>query len=452
MKMTIAEAKEKLKVIKNALGWCNIGHFRGGYLYLNDVGDDGISYYGYAGEGVMRRWTQLVLKWEDLTDLDWDVMEKFITLKYPKDYKVTHERYLITFENIESKEKLSVNLKDKKFTKTYANGKERDIKYPHSFFKGMSGRVVAKQIPADDNFRKLVDIIINKYRLCSNMGTFLVRLFDNIHLETYVNAGIPFSSDITVPYNFFDKDVRDVLNKHNITYTRTVEAFFANNHDLGKSMLSFIKDEKDFASIFSQLARNMRDINILIENYNYDVKRLFEYCKERNWTTGRYNWNRNDLVNFIGDYARMADTVFPNGFEKYPKDIIDHHDGVSKLYEKEKIKYDDQKFVKYIDPKMEYSTKDFCIIYPKSTGDIQSEGRLLVHCVGSYVQRVINGQTTILFMRKKDEPDTPLVTVEVYDGRIHQARGKYNRGLEYDERVFLEEYAEKKHLLMPHRY
>jgi hypothetical protein len=95
---------------------------------------------------------------------------------------------------------------------------------------------------------------------------------------------------------------------------------------------------------------------------------------------------------------------------------------------------------------LEYENKDYAMIFPKSTGDIQEEGRILSHCVGSYVQTVIEGHCIIMFLRKKKEKKTPLVTVELRDNRIGQARGKYNRSLEYQEKLFLQEYAEKKRL------
>jgi len=449
MEMTLEELKTKLLIIKGVLGWARVGQYKNGNLYLSEITTDSISHWGYERNPTTQRndWKQFKTKWEDVTESELLMIEKFVNLKFPKEYEVKRDKFLIHFYNPESKETMSVNLKDKKFTKTYANGKERDIKYPHTFFKGMDGRVVATKIPADDNFKKLVETIIRKESACSNFGTFLVRLFDNIHLETYISANVEFDYNIKVPYSFFDKDVRTILNKNGMRYDQTVERFFSNNHDLGKSMLHFIKDEENFSSVFNAIAGNMRDINILIENYKYEVKALFNYAKERNWKSGRNRWDSRDLISFMCDYARMAEMVFPNGFDKYPKDIIDHHDGVTKLYQKEKIKFDDEKYKKLIDEKLEYKGKDFVMIFPKSTGDIQSEGRMLNHCVGSYVNTILNGHTIVLFLRKKDEPNTSLVTVEVRDKKIAQARGKFNRALLYDEKVFLEEYAEKKKLV-----
>ncbi len=449
MAMTTKQLKEKLLEMQNIFRWASIGRFRGGSLDLSEVDDVGVSYWSHVGEAPHRNWERVSVEWNNLTQQELEILENYIIRHFPKNYEVKRNSYLIDFKNVDSGETLSVNLKEKKFTKTYVNGKQRDIKYPHTFFRGMDGRAIATKIPADDTFKTLVDTIIRKESACSNMGTFLVRLLDNLHLETYISAGVKFDYNIKVGYDFFDKDVRVVLNKHRMDYNGTVEQFFSNNHDLGKSMLHFIQNEEKFSDTFYAIARNMRDINILVDNYKYDIKTLFSYCKERNWTSGRYQWNSRDLVSFLCDYARMAELVFPNGFEKYPKDIVDHHDGVTKLYDKEKIKFDDKKFAQLIDVKMEYEAKEktgLCVIYPKSTGDIQSEGRLLSHCVGSYVSYVLEGNSTILFVRNKQDKNTPLITIEVRNKAITQARGKFNRALSYDEKIFLQEYADKKKL------
>jgi hypothetical protein len=456
MEMTRKEIKEKMLKIKEVLGWTKVGKYKGTDLYLNDISEQAVAHWGYvkdeaSGRNVMK---QQKTTWDKLTDAEMEAFEAFIKLRFPKEYEVKRESYLISFKNPEINETLAVNLKDKKFTKTYKSGSQRDVKYPHSFFKGMDGRIVSTKIPSDDNFKKLVDTIIKKESSCSNFGTFLVRLFDNIHLETYISAKVPFDYNIRVGYDFFDKDVRAVLNKHEMKYDKVVEQFFANNHDLGKSMLHYIKDEKDFEGVFKSLAQNMRDVNILVENYKYDVGTLFKYCQDRKWQSGRNNWGNNrDLVSYMCDYARMAELVWPNGFDKYPPNIVEWHDGASKLYAKEKIKYNEVQYQKLIDDKLEYEQKGkedegFCIVYPKTTTEIQDEGRLLGHCVGSYVQYVLNKSSIIVFMRTKAERNTPLVTIEIKpaDKRISQSRGKFNRALTYDEKVFLEEYAEKKGL------
>ena len=37
----------------------------------------------------------------------------------------------------------------------------------------------------------------------------------------------------------------------------------------------------------------------------------------------------------------------------------------------------------------------------------------MCHCVGTYIDRVIEKRSVILFIRKKEEPDKPFVTMEL---------------------------------------
>ena len=48
------------------------------------------------------------------------------------------------------------------------------------------------------------------------------------------------------------------------------------------------------------------------------------------------------------------------------------------------------------------------------------------NCVASYIKNVINGNCHILFLRKKDNPTKALVTIEVRNNKIVQARRRLN--------------------------
>ena len=437
----IENIKTRLLELREALGWGYLGYFRGANISLYNITSEQIEYWDTT--------KYEKVKWDEMNASDLQSLEFILDKHYPKQFNVYREKYLINFKNENTNEILAVDLKNQKFLKTNAKGKSRVVKYPNTFFRGVDGRVVAMRIPSDDHFKKLVKTIIGKERHCRNMGTFLVRLMDNIHLETYISANVDFSPYIRVGYNFFDKDVRTLLEAKKMKYDESVERFFGNDHDISKSVLYHIKDRKDFKELFSYISYQIRDLMILIKDYGYDVKTLIEYCNKHNWSSRnavQNSWYYRDILSFLADYARMANLVFPNGFHKYPENLVEHHDGVSRLYQKEQIKFNDTLYRHTIDLAFEYKGKEFSIVYPKSTGDIQSEGRILSHCVGSYVDRVIKGHTRILFMRKNTEIGTPLVTVEVYDKRITQARGKYNRSLSYDEKIFLQEYAQKKKL------
>ena len=67
------------------------------------------------------------------------------------------------------------------------------------------------------------------------------------------------------------------------------------------------------------------------------------------------------------------------------------------------------------------------IVLPQSVDDIVAEGKALAHCVGGYAERHFKGQTTILFLRKTEEPDKPFYTMEINKtGKIQQCYGYRN--------------------------
>lgn len=62
---------------------------------------------------------------------------------------------------------------------------------------------------------------------------------------------------------------------------------------------------------------------------------------------------------------------------------------------------------------LEFEDKDYLIRLPVDKNEIVKEGMELHHCVGSYAERHETGDTTIMFLRKKSEPDRPFYTIEV---------------------------------------
>lgn len=76
-----------------------------------------------------------------------------------------------------------------------------------------------------------------------------------------------------------------------------------------------------------------------------------------------------------------------------------------------------------------YEDGEYSIRPAASAEEIVLEGRILHHCVGggSYLAKHDRGESAILFLRHRDSPDTPFVTVEMgEDARVIQWHGKNN--------------------------
>ncbi len=66
----------------------------------------------------------------------------------------------------------------------------------------------------------------------------------------------------------------------------------------------------------------------------------------------------------------------------------------------------------------------------ESTKELIAEGKMLIHCVGTYAEQYANGKTNIVFIRCADEPDKPFYTMEIGTrNEIVQVRGFKNCGM-----------------------
>ena len=82
-------------------------------------------------------------------------------------------------------------------------------------------------------------------------------------------------------------------------------------------------------------------------------------------------------------------------------------------------------------------TEQLLIRLPKCAHEIRKEGNTQHHCVATYMDRMVAGETCILFIRKKEEPDKSYYTVEVKDDEVIQVRGKYNVAPSEDVEEFM---------------
>lgn len=100
-------------------------------------------------------------------------------------------------------------------------------------------------------------------------------------------------------------------------------------------------------------------------------------------------------------------------------------------YELKKAEYDTNRLTnnyKAREKAWEFEYGDFTIVIPKEAKDIITEGQKMHHCVGGYVNYVMDGSTYICFVRRKDNPDTPYITCQVTPkGEIGQYFLAYDR-------------------------
>lgn len=94
-------------------------------------------------------------------------------------------------------------------------------------------------------------------------------------------------------------------------------------------------------------------------------------------------------------------------------------------------------------------TQNLVMLAPETGEEIISEGKILKHCVGGYVNRHARGDTIILFIRHKDKPKIPFFTIEVNPETLeiiqcHGYRNERDSGFKKPDEIkkFEKQYAE----------
>lgn len=177
----------------------------------------------------------------------------------------------------------------------------------------------------------------------------------------------------------------------------------------------------------------------LISTYNYNLKSLVEYIEY----LFRYEGldSTESIINELNDYARMSSTI-SNKYNKYPRNFLTTHRITCRNFNRIVKDYPEDVFKRRIDKSLEFEHGDYKIIYPECIQDIKDEAVSLQHCVASYIDGVIEGKRHIMFLRKADSLENSLVTLEIVNGEIVQARGLYNRNLNEKEQEVVDTYNE----------
>jgi hypothetical protein len=98
---------------------------------------------------------------------------------------------------------------------------------------------------------------------------------------------------------------------------------------------------------------------------------------------------------------------------------------------------------------MEYENQKYLIYQLQKGIDLFHEGRILSHCVFSYRYRCYKGASYIFSLRKLDETgkEVPQITIEIVNGEVFQARGKFNRSPTPEEQRIINAWSAANNLI-----
>ena len=151
-------------------------------------------------------------------------------------------------------------------------------------------------------------------------------------------------------------------------------------------------------------------------------ERFFDYISKQNTNANTY-LDYLKACQYLGLDMSEEKNRFPHDFKRWHDIRIDQY-ATAQAEANRKAKQElYEQFAriaeKYLPLEHDKKSAFICII-ARSPADLIHEGEVLHHCVGrmNYDQRFVREESLIFFIRTKEKPDTPLVTLE-YSPRSH---------------------------------
>lgn len=341
-------------------------------------------------------------------------------------------------------------------TKTAIGIKGKPVKDLRSQLSGISMNQVIENCD-DKKYAKFLNFVMraeSSYHEIWNIGTVLNRVPFYSRFEQLFSAGIDdiieAKNKRAFKYSINDipKSLLKLCREHSIKLTNDIIRFYKENPNAYCIAYKLDYLSLDYYDIYKiwKTSENMYDanaksyFNILVNEYRYNAKDLWLYIDRIK--TFEAIEDMVFLIRELYDYADMMRQL-SNKYDKYPRHLLTTHKIACRNYNRMKKEFSEELFRKRIKKEYECSFGEYVFIYPNSTQDIKDEAVSQNNCVASYIDKVIEGKCHILFLRKKNSPKESLVTIEVRNDQIVQAKRRFNDDVTEEQKEVIDKFNKK---------
>lgn len=322
----------------------------------------------------------------------------FTNLKTNKTY--TYDNYYNNIYNTGSEDALEIFMAEV-YTENLQDLKKTIYKYSYLW--------LAENYFKENNLVSLEHLIFIPLYFKSFDLLMKEKLFDLAFTTYNISASAKSFEDI---YKI-DKKYIPFIKDNNLTYQEV------------KLLKVYPKEDVETIKYFSEKIYLRESTIEIIDKCKIDLGYLRKYIDMQ-------SKEDEEIIYEYFDYVKFAHDLKLDLKDKkilYPNNLIEEHD---KLFLQVKTLKDPDinKKIKTISEFLNLNRyeDDKYIIYPASSiEDLVKESEMQHNCVRTYVDSVANHETEIYFLRKKENPKESFVTIEVHNGKVIQAKTKYNK-------------------------
>lgn len=309
---------------------------------------------------------------------------------------------------------------DTKYYDPYATLINRGViakipEYKYSAYQHYSGRDIISYLRIYERYPQTEYLLKNGLCAYAENITLLKKFSKD---KTFCKWFIRHRNELALPYG----------NTYNIT---TIREAYKTGWPL-KEVNHFLFAKKQF-----EREARFKPIRTLFPDWK--LQTYFDYSNKQNITDNLYLDYLN-ACNYLGVDMSKKQNLLPADFHKW-HDIRIQQYSEAKAIEKAKNKPELMKKFsevaeKYL-PLQHNKRSAFICVIPRSLADLIHEGEMLHHCVGrmNYDERFTREESLIFFVRTKEHPEKPLVTLE-YSLQTHKVLQCHaNRNAQPDEDI-----------------
>lgn len=186
--------------------------------------------------------------------------------------------------------------------------------------------------------------------------------------------------------------------------------------------------------------------DLFVRGHVEKTKRYLENLRKQGMRIG-------DYMDYIEDLKALRihveeDLMFPKDFraahERYSEQRQEKEEELKKATIRKKDMILQQLLPDLKDLYQGTKADDYLMVLPECKEDFNREGRENHNCVGgTYYDKMLEGKCTILFLRRKEEPDKAFCTVEMDGDRVIQCRAVRNSPPPEEVTEFMTRYSKE---------
>ncbi|MBR1852368.1 MAG: PcfJ domain-containing protein [Lachnospiraceae bacterium] len=96
--------------------------------------------------------------------------------------------------------------------------------------------------------------------------------------------------------------------------------------------------------------------------------------------------------------------------------------------------------------------RDYIVRYPQTINDFCREAIYMSNCLFAYIEALTHNDTTILFMRRTEDANTPYITLEIFGGSLRQAYHRFNEDCTPKEAEWIRAYCARHNIVSEQFY